>query len=55
MRMRVSRRLRWRMISWPAAWGMRCVNPSMATLSPSRMVSATASASDRKRDMVPLE
>src|SRR5258705_9745508 len=30
---------------------MRWVNPSMATLSPSRMVSSTASARDRKRDI----
>src|ERR1700730_11171770 len=51
MRMRVSRFLRWRLISWPAAWGIRWVTPSMATVSPSRMVSATACASDRKRDI----
>src|ERR1019366_8420043 len=51
MRMRVRRFLRWRTISWPAACGIRWVNPSMATVSPSRMVLATASASDRKRDI----
>src|SRR5438477_1475531 len=44
------RRLRlWRMISWPAANGMRWVKPSIAIVSPSRMASSTASARDRKR------
>src|SRR5262249_17527524 len=37
-----SRRL-WRIISCPAADGMRCVNPSIATLSPSRTFAAIAS------------
>src|SRR5712671_1932003 len=49
--MRVRLRFLWRMISWPAALGIRWVNPSMATLSPSRMVSSTASARERKRDI----
>src|SRR5919106_2854197 len=31
------------MISWPAAKQIRCVNPSIATVSPSRTRSATAS------------
>src|SRR3954453_433569 len=35
----------WRMISWPAANGMRCVNPSRATVIPSRTCSALASRS----------
>src|SRR5216117_2512939 len=43
MRASVRSRLRWRMISWPAAKQIRWVNPSMATVSPSRTSSATAS------------
>ena len=43
MRARVRSRLRWRMISWPALKPMRWVKPSMATVSPSRTRSATAS------------
>src|SRR4051794_6696591 len=42
-RARVRSRRPWRMISWPAANPMRCVKPSMATVSPSRTRSATAS------------
>src|SRR3954469_13698644 len=34
-----------RISSWPAACGMRCVNPSSATVSPSRTSWATASLS----------
>src|SRR4051794_41537381 len=33
------------MNSWPAAWGMRWVKPSMATVSPSCTKAATASRS----------
>src|SRR5262245_21071003 len=51
IRIRVRWRRRWRMTSCPAANGMRWVNPSMATASPSRMVDSTAAASGRKRDM----
>src|SRR4051812_41815512 len=43
MRASVRSRRRWRMISCPAAKLMRWVNPSMATVSPSRTNSATAS------------
>src|SRR5579871_1621737 len=46
MRMRVSRLRPWRMISWPAAKGMRWVKPSIAMMSPSRKCSSTASASE---------
>src|SRR5687768_9324323 len=42
------------MTSCPAANGMRCVNPSIATVSPSRTVAATACARVRKRDMPAL-
>src|SRR5215475_9205428 len=35
-----------RMISWPAAWGIRWVKPSSATVSPSRTADLTASASE---------
>src|SRR6266571_1237565 len=42
-RHRVRSRLRCRMISWPAAKQIRWVNPSIATVSPSRTRSATAS------------
>src|SRR4051794_40521905 len=45
-RHRVRSRLRWRMISCPAANEIRCVNPSIATVSPSRTSSATASRID---------
>ena len=34
-----------RITAWPAAWGIRWVNPSMATVSPSSMSEDTASAS----------
>src|SRR4029453_10737944 len=43
MRTSVRSRRPWRMISWPAAWGMRWVNPSRATTSPSCTWAATAS------------
>ena len=33
----------WRITSWPAAKGIRCVNPSSATVSPGRTSPATAS------------
>src|ERR1041385_4491760 len=51
--MRISVRFlrRWRMISWPAACGMRWVKPSTASVSPSRMVAAIASARDEIRAM----
>src|SRR6478752_3841081 len=39
----VRSRRRWRMISWPAENPIRCVKPSMATVSPSRTRSAIAS------------
>src|SRR6187401_2148493 len=42
----VRSRFRWRMISWPAAKQIRCVNPSIATASPSRTRSAIASRMD---------
>src|SRR5882672_10817541 len=42
-RQRVRSRRRWRMISCPAAKQMRCVNPSIATVSPSRTNASTAS------------
>src|SRR3954454_23275052 len=45
MRTSVRSRRPWRMISWPAANGMRCVNPSRATVIPSRTCSAIASRS----------
>src|SRR5262245_58031417 len=44
----------WRTTSWPAACGIRWVNPSMATESPSRSTSSTASARDRTRDILKL-
>jgi hypothetical protein len=37
------------MTSWPAAKGMRCVNPSIATVSPSATAAAMASGSEQKR------
>src|SRR5438067_10954281 len=46
IRQSVRSRLRWRMISCPAAKQIRWVNPSMATVSPSRTRSATASRID---------
>src|SRR6478752_247015 len=51
---RASVRLRffWRMISWPAANEIRWVNPSIATVSPSRTSSRTASAIDATFDVV---
>src|SRR5438874_2769781 len=45
MRMRCRPRRRWRMISWPAANGIRCVKPSSATLAPSRTCVAIDSLS----------
>src|SRR5437773_7669401 len=45
--MSVRRRRRCRITSWAAANGIRCVNPSIATASPSRMVSSTAAERDR--------
>ena len=50
MRMSVRSRRRWRMISWPAAKQMRCVKPSMATLSPSR----TSESRHRVHGEIPL-
>src|SRR5512146_2475035 len=49
--MRTSARSRFpcRMTSWQAAKGIRCVKPSMATVSPSCTYSAMASRSERKR------
>src|SRR6516162_4128028 len=46
--MRISVRClrRWRITSCPAAWGMRWVNPSIATVSPSRTFACTAAARD---------
>ena len=44
IRTSVRSRLRWRMISCPAATGIRWVKPSSATVSPSLTRSATASA-----------
>src|ERR1700737_3404070 len=41
----------WRMTSCPAANGMRCGKPSIATLSPSRILSSMASARLRNCDM----
>src|SRR5690349_1584153 len=46
----VRSRLPWRMISWPAANEMRWVNPSIATASPSRTISRTASAIEATLD-----
>src|SRR5262249_15197092 len=46
IRTSVRSRLRWRMISCPAATGIRWVKPSSATVSPSWTRSATASARD---------
>src|SRR5512132_3420946 len=43
MRASVRSRRRWRMISWPAAKLIRWVKPSIATVSPSRTRSRTAS------------
>src|SRR5262245_56807592 len=44
MRISVSPLRPWRMISWPAACGMRWVKPSSATVSPSRTADVIASA-----------
>src|SRR5437773_3377166 len=52
MRASVRSRFRWRMISWPAARPMRCVKPSIATVSPSRTSSATASRMEATFDAV---
>src|SRR4051794_16830865 len=52
MRTTVSSRRPWRMISWPAANGIRCVKPSSATVSPSCTCSAMASARDSCVDLV---
>src|SRR3954453_16964077 len=46
IRTSVSSRLPCRTTSWPAANGMRWVNPSIATVSPSRTSEATASRRD---------
>src|SRR5579884_4265325 len=48
MRIRHKSRFRWRIISWPAANGIRCVKPSRATDIPSCTYSAMASWSERK-------
>src|SRR5438094_231646 len=53
-RQSVRSRRRWRMISCPAAKQMRWVNPSMATVSPSRTSSAMASRIDATLDVTPL-
>src|SRR5215472_6726143 len=45
MRIRCRSRRPWRMISWPAAKGIRCVKPSSARLWPSCTWVAMASAS----------
>src|SRR6185369_15182031 len=52
--MRISFRLRrfWRMISWPAAVGMRCVKPSSASVWPSFTKRRTASARGMIRDSI---
>src|ERR1700685_3340629 len=47
IRISVRSRRRWRMISWPAADGIRWVNPSIATVSPSRTNSQIAALSSR--------
>src|SRR6478609_6789630 len=52
IRASVRLRFRWRMISWPAANEIRWVNPSIATVSPSRTSSRTASAIDATFDVV---
>src|SRR3982750_3852337 len=44
MRMSVCSRRLWRISSWPAACGIRCVKPSSATASPSCTSSRTPSA-----------
>src|SRR6185503_8294118 len=46
MRISASSRRRCRMISCPAACGIRCVKPSSATVSPSRTRAEIASASE---------
>src|ERR671926_15272 len=50
MRTTVRSRRRWRITSWPAATGMRCVKPSKATVSPSPISSATESVVLEARD-----
>src|SRR5215217_8316638 len=52
MRIRVSSRFSCRTTSWPAANGIRWVNPSRATLSPSCTRSRTASSSETSSAMV---
>src|SRR3954470_15773789 len=52
IRTTVRSRRPWRMISWPAANGIRCVKPSSATVSPSCTCSAMASARDSCVDLV---
>src|ERR1700677_1034 len=47
IRTSVRSRRRWRMISWPAADGIRWVNPSIATVSPSRTNSRIAALRSR--------
>src|SRR6478736_8340358 len=46
MRIRCRSRLPWRISSWPAANGIRCVKPSSATLAPSATCAAIASRSE---------
>src|SRR5678815_1104094 len=46
MRIRCRSRLPWRINSWPAANGIRCVKPSSATLAPSSTCAAIASWSE---------
>src|SRR6476660_5932261 len=52
IRASVRSRFRWRLISWPAANGLKWVNPSIATVSPPRTSSRTASAIDATFDVV---
>src|SRR5687768_7102192 len=51
MRTRCRSRRFCRIVSCTAAKGMRWVKPSKATVSPSRILAATASASDETMDM----
>src|ERR1019366_8853880 len=52
IRTRVRSRRCWRMISWPAAKGMRWVNPSIASVSPSCTTAAMPSDSETISAMV---
>src|SRR5919204_6215348 len=54
IRASVRSRLPCRMISWPAAKQIRWVNPSIATVSPSRTSSATASRIETTLFIPPL-